>query len=425
MMILFIVPPYPNRVKEYLVLPSLEICILSQNLKNDGHDVKLIDMKIGALDLNDLYGVLPRITPDIVLIDDDPRTHCNSIKIVNILDEVYGKRIDIALRGEIASFIPEKVMRRNPRLDYVIRYDDDFAFINIIEAKKGNVEFSSIKNIGFRNGNDYIITKRMFNEYALDSLPMPDRKIYDISKYLLRDSETIVRSSRGCPSNCLFCIKSKYSKFSLFSMSRFCDEIEQLLDFGFTSFFFSDDTFAFSDRRLLEFAEEVERRNLKIKWTSNIRVKDISEFKIKLMKELGAYRVFIGIETANEDSSRIIGKNLYYNEILEKTSILHNYAMEFHASFILGNPGDTEKDIELTIDLVKSINPTLVTFNLLKVYPGLDLYEHPEKYGIIIGDEYWFEKDTWSQQVVASTKDLSVASLEKWSKRCLFEFIRI
>ena len=362
-----------------------------------------------------------------MVIDDDPRTHCNTVKMIPIIKEICNNKVKVALRGEIATFVPEKVMERNPKLDYIIRHDDDYALLKIIEAKQGNCEFSDINNIGYRINEEgkYKITERKYNDYPLDSLPMPDRKIYDIEKYLCRDSETIVRSSRGCPNNCLFCIKCKFSKFSKFSVERFCDEIEELLSYGFKSFFFSDDTFAFSDERLTQFANEVKRRKLKFKWTSNIRIKDINEYKIKLMKEIGAYRVFAGIETSNTNTSRIIGKNLVNEEVLEKTDILHKYGMEFHASFILGNPGDTEEDLQATVDLVKTIRPTLVTFNLLKAYPGTDLYANPDKYGIIIDYEYWYEKDTWSKKVVVCTKDLPAETLERWSRKCLFEFISI
>ena len=423
MNVLIIVPPYPNRVKEYLILPSLEVCVCSQILKDNGHEVEMIDMKIENISIHELYTLLPNYSPNIVLIDDDSRTHCNTKKILSIIHDIFKKKVEIVLRGEIATFVPESVMERNKQIDYVIRYDDDYALLNIINAEKDKEKLSEIKNIGYRLENGYKVTERECRKYSLDSLPMPDRRIYNISKYLYRDSETIVRSSRGCPSNCLFCTKSKFANFGTFSMSRFCDEIEELQKYRFKSFFFSDDTFAFSDNRLEEFANEIRKRNLRIKWTSNIRIKDINEYKIKLMKELGAYRVFVGIETANSKTSKLIGKNLQYNEILEKIEILHKYNMEFHASFILGNPGDTVDDIEETIKLVRRIKPTLVTFNLIKIYPGIDLYTDPEKYGIVLKDKYWYEKDAWSKEVVAATKDMSMEELEMMSKKCLFEFI--
>ena len=176
--------------------------------------------------------------------------------------------------------------------------------------------------------------------------------------------------------------------------------------------------------RLQEFEKEIEKRNLKLKWTSNIRIKDITDEKIKLMKKLGAYRVFVGIETINEDSSQVIGKKLKKDEILEKINILKKYDMQFHASFILGNPGDTEEDLERTIGFVKEIKPTLVTFNLIKVYPGLELYDYPEKYGIVMEDKYWFEKDEWTRKVTMGTKLLPPDILDKWSKKLLWEFIQ-
>lgn len=313
------------------------------------------------------------------------------------------------------------IMERNPELDFGLRYDDDYSLINYIN-NLNNPE--KVNNIVFRNNDRIVVTERKNRDYELDTLPMPYRKLYDIEKYLKRDSETIVRSSRGCPGNCLFCIKTRFENFQIFSMKRFVDEIEEMLNYGFKTFFFSDDTFAFSIQRLNDFAYEIKKRGLEIKWTSNIRIKDITEEKIKLMKELGAYRVFVGIETINKNSSNIIGKNLMKDEILEKLQILKDNDMQFHASFILGSPGDTEEDLEETIKFVKIIDPNIVTFNLIKIYPGLDLYNNPEKYKMIIPDKYWFEKDDWTHKVVMGTESLSPEKLEKWSRRMLFEFIK-
>ena len=422
MNVLVIVPNFPNRIKEYLVLPSLELCIMAQILKDNSHNIELIDMKINNYHLEDLDYLLPINAPDIILIDDIPETHCNSKKIIIMLRKKYGDKVKIGMRGELISFEPEMIMERNDSLDFGLRYDDDYALLNYIN----NVDnLNIVNNIVYRNFNGKIIvTERKINEYDLDSLPMPFRELYDLKKYLSRDSETIVRSSRGCPGNCLFCIKTKMEKFRAFSIKRFCDEIQQMQEVGFKTFFFSDDTFAFSMKRLLEFKEEIEKRKMKVKWTSNIRIKDITEEKIKLMKELGAYRVFVGIETINSNTSKTIGKNLLKEEILEKIQILKKYNVQFHASFILGNPDDTEKDLENTINFVKEIDPNIVTFNLIKIYPGLDLYKDPEKYGMILTDKYWFEKDEWTNKVVMGTKNLPPEKLEYWSRRMLFEFIK-
>lgn len=425
MKVLIIVPNFPNRVKEYLVLPSLELCIMSSILKLNNHDVSMIDMKINKYELDMLDDLLPKESPEIVIIDDIPETHCNTKVIIEKVRDKYKNNVKIGIRGELISFEPKMIMERNAGLDFGLRYDDDYSLLNYVNNFKDYDNLINVDNIVFRNKkNEIIITNSKRTRYNLDTLPMPDRQLYDIKKYLKRDSETIVRSSRGCPGNCLFCTKTRMESFRLFSIKRFCDEIEEMIGYGFKSFFFSDDTFAFSDVRLKEFAEEVKKRNLKFKWTSNIRIKDITDEKIKLMKELGAYRVFVGIETINSKTSDIIGKNIYVDEIEQKVSILKKYGMQFHASFILGNPEDTEEDLEETVKFVKKIEPNIVTFNLIKIYPGLDLYDNPEKYGMVMPDKYWFEKDEWSHKVVMGTKNLPPEKLEKWSRRMLFEFIK-
>lgn len=425
MNVTFVVPSYPNRIKEYLILPNLELTIMSRILKDAGHNVSMIDLKIDGLSNEYAIDKILKDEPDLICIDDIPETHCNTKIIINEVYKKSNRKIKICLMGELASFEPQMMFERNEGLDFLIRYDDDYALLNIINLleKNMNNKLSNVNNIGFRDGKNIIITKLQQNNYTLDSLPMPDRKIYDIDKYLKRDSETIVKSCRGCPGHCLFCIKTRMRKFKLFSMSRFCDEIQELQNYGFKTFFFADDTFAFSQERLNEFAEELKKRNMKVVWTSNIRIKDITEERIKLMKQLGAYRVFVGIESINEDTQDIINKKLKIEEIKSKIEILKKYNMQIHASFILGNPGDTEETLKNTIKFVKEIKPNIVTFNQIKVYPGLDLYDNPEKYGIILEDKYWFEKDEWSHKTVAGTNNLPPELIEKWSKRLLFEFI--
>lgn len=425
MKILFVVPPFPGRVDEYLILPSLELCINSAILKEVGHDVQMFDMKIDHITLENAENELIKreYNPDFILIDDTPEVHCVTKKMIVILRQLY-PHAQIAIRGEIATFEPEMVLQRNLELDFVIRYDDDYAFLKIInESHKSHPQYDKISNIAYRNNENIFVSFEEQRTYSLDSLPYPDRHLYNIEKYLKRDSETIVRSSRGCPGNCLFCIKTRFEKFGVFSIERFLNEIEQLQAMGFESFFFSDDTFAFSDSRLKEFADEVKRRKMRIRFTSNIRVKDINEYKIKTLKDIGAYRVFVGIETINSNTSSILNKNLNLQEIKKKLALLHQYGLEFHASFILGAPNDTEADLESTIKFVKEVKPTIVTFNMIKAYPGLPLYNNPSKYGIIMDDKYWFESDTWSHKCVIGTRLLPPDILAKWSNRLLLEFI--
>ena len=426
MNVLFVAPSFPGRVSEYLILPSLELCVMAAILKNDGHHVELYDMKIKHHTPEDARVYLQRMEsiPDFVVFDDSPEVHHTTRCVLPFVRDLF-PHAKIVLRGEIATFSPRDTLMRNEAVDFLLLHDDDYALQKVIDrmlAHKQDI-YSDVDHIAYRCKEQIVISNSKGRNYKLNDLPYPDRRLYDIEAYLRRDSETIVRSSRGCPGHCQFCIKTRMEPFGVFSVERFVDEIVELQQMGFESFFFSDDTFAFSDSRLAEFAAELDRRQMTVKFTSNLRIADVNEYKISTLKRLGAYRVFLGIETVNPQTSKSIHKNIAPDIIREKIRILKKYNMEFHASFIIGAPGDCEEDLLETIAFVKEIQPTIVTFNMLKVYPGLPYYNDPESYHIIMPDPYWYESDLWTEKCVMGTTELPPETIEKWSRRMLFEFI--
>ena len=128
MRILLVVPPYPNRVCEYLILPSLELCVISSILKKEGHVVKLLDMKIDNMSIEEGISRCKAFAPEFILIDDEPKIHCNTIEFIDRYRSSDDRNVPICLRGEIPSFIPQTVLDRHPNINYIIRFDDDFAY---------------------------------------------------------------------------------------------------------------------------------------------------------------------------------------------------------------------------------------------------------------------------------------------------------
>lgn len=424
MKVLFIIPNYPENIRNYIILPSLELTVMASVLKNNGHDCSLIDMKIDNMEVSELQNIIHNYNYDVVIVESIVQDHCEALKTIDEIRRL-DKNVPIILRGEICSFLPAECLDHNKNIDYIMRFENEKTVIELLECIEGKRAISSIHNIAYRekDSNKVIITDLERPIENLDELPLPNRKLYDLSKYYKRSKETIVRSSRGCPGNCKFCNKTKLAPFRRFSIIRFCDEIEELISYGFNQFFISDDTFAYSDERFDEFYREIKKRKLNIRFTSNLRIIDINDEKIKKMKEVGAYRVFVGIETINTNSSKKINKNITSEFIIDKVNILKKYNMEYHASFIVGNPGDTIDDLKETSKFIQVIDPTLVSFNQLKPMPGTDIYEHPDKYDVIMKDRYWFEKDDWTRGCICSTKNLSAEMIDDWKNKLMFSFI--
>lgn len=279
-------------------------------------------------------------------------------------------------------------------------------------------------NLYFRGDDNSIKKTNMLDlSYLWNTLPSPDRTIHDIEKYYSWSPEAILRSSMGCLGNCAFCSKTKFYPFRTKTMTRFFDEIEELMRLGFKRFFFSDETFAFSDQRLIAFQDEYDKRKLRFDYTSNIRISDINEFKLSILKNTGAYRVFTGVETLDAENSKIINKSNTFTKIKNAIDLIKKYDIEVHVSFILGCPGDTVETYKYTEEMIHLLNPTMVSFNMLQPMPGTDIYTNPNKYGILMEDRFWFERDDWTKEPVSYTRELSKNDILYWKKRLNKSFV--
>ena len=187
MNVLFVVPNYPGRVSEYLILPSIELCIISSILKQNNVNVNMIDMRIDNISVENLDNILKNYNPNLILIDDIPEVHCNSVRIIDKLRKFYGKKIKIGIRGEIASFDPLMVMQRNINLDFILRYNYDYSFLNYINNYSDIEKLKKINNIVFRYNNEIIINDiiymRVGNMIKIDNLKLSKENKDILSEY--------------------------------------------------------------------------------------------------------------------------------------------------------------------------------------------------------------------------------------------------
>lgn len=415
--VLFIHPRNYGISQRYLKLPSLELCDMAGVLRECGYTYKLLDGNIEDLSVDECISIVGENEFKIALIYSSELNHINAIKIAKTLKELNPEKL-IGMNGMLSTFIYDRIIKQT-NIDFVILHNGTYVLKDILDINCNIDDFDKVSNISFIKDNQ--IVKNNIEYEELKALPSADRELYSLGKYYKLQPEAIVRSSWGCPSKCAFCNKNVYSKFRIKDMQQFFDEIDVLLNYGYESFFFSDDTFAFSQKRLDEFYDYYTKGKYNFKWTSNLRVSDITTELISKMKMCGAYRVFVGIETVSAKSNTMVNKLQNVTNLIDKINILKECNIEFHASFIVGNPGDTKDDIENTIKFVKQIKPTLATFNKIKLFPGTPIFEIPEKYGIKYIDKYWFENPEWTEKQMVYTNELSCEDIDFYAKKMMVE----
>jgi radical SAM superfamily enzyme YgiQ (UPF0313 family) len=92
------------------------------------------------------------------------------------------------------------------------------------------------------------------------------------------------------------------------------------------------------------------------------------------MQEVGCVQVDIGVESGSDKVLKSMRKSTNRKMIIEAFDIIRATGMRTLATFMLGNPDETQADIDQTYDLIKRIKPNYVAFSFTTPFPGTDLH---------------------------------------------------
>lgn len=335
----------------------------------------------------------------------------------------------IVMTGAHVTFRDIETMENNPEIDFVVRYEPEIVLLNLIKTLNDSGDLNRVKGITYRENKEIIKNPDEKPIVDLDSLPFPARHLFPIKEYLKKDKETIVQSARGCTNRCLFCQSSSMDRCLRFrNIDKVIEEIKEVLSLGFDSIFFSDLDFGVKKERVTEFSKKIIDQGIKLKWSCNIRADRLIDSvdtreMLRLMRDSGCYRVFVGFESFSPEILNNIHKMVSPNMLKDSAKILKEYNIALHASFLFGLPGDTEETIKNTVKVAKEINPQMISFNLLTPFPGTALGDEPEKYGIVIDDKQWYSNKFYNERNVSGNTTLTRERLEQLAKWAYGEFL--
>jgi len=383
MKILLISPKGSNiYAKMEVGLPPLGIAYLAAVIREKGHEVQLIDRSIkqGKLVPEDFAPY------DLVGISADTPRYPEAVEIATIAKKA-GKRV--VMGGYHVTFLDKEALETGV-VDIVVRGEAEEIMVNMLDALEQGSDLSKVKGLTFIQDGRLVRTPVAPPPRNLDAMPFPARDLLPMDKYSSMMAGlpiTNLITSRGCPFNCYFCSSSKFGglKWRYRSAKSIADEMEILYhDYGYRAFAFMDDNFTLSKRRVMEFADELERRKMNdiIWWCfSRIDILIRNEDMVKRMAEVGAFQIFLGLESHSEQTLDDYGKNVGNKEQDQAIELLHKYGISIHGSFIVGDINETKEMALQTARWVQKINPRVVQFSVLTPYPGTALYNDVEREG--------------------------------------------
>ncbi|MBU4369282.1 B12-binding domain-containing radical SAM protein [Patescibacteria group bacterium] len=293
-------------------------------------------------------------------------------------------------KGHISS-IPECL---DKNMDIGIIGEGEQTFSEIVEMfiKKEFTQenLKKIKGIIFHSENNLIQTQARPLISDLDSIPFPDRALLNIKK----GDNFYMFTSRGCPYKCRFCFSSRFwGKVRFHSAKYVVDEIKYLIDhYKPLRITFCDDLFIADIKRLREIVELIKEQKFykKVKFTISARANLINDNSVKLIKEMGADIVCLGLESGNETVLKFLKDDLAnMQDNIAAIKYLKKYNLQVSASFIIGSPSETREQILETLDFIKKSKLDLFEINVLLPLPGTPIWEDALQKGLVSVDMDW------------------------------------
>jgi anaerobic magnesium-protoporphyrin IX monomethyl ester cyclase len=399
--VMLVYPYFYTGIKKDQLFPPLGLAMLSAMLKRGGAEVMVLDCTFLTFDeaLRRAESFKPSITGVYVMTT----LANNALRIIEKLKEVnpeslyaaggplptlYYERFagyfDYVFRGEAAKSFPDFCR------DYLAASDTE-RFLKSIEPELyPGIYGKETVNLGS-------IAEHLTKE-EIDACPKPDRSGFDHKKYQELSSEfsgkktASIMMTYGCPFSCDFCSKPVFgSQVRYRSLDSVFEEIRDIISYGYDSLWIADDLFTCDERFLNEFCKRLLSEGLKISWSCLSRVDTITDETARSMKIAGCSKVYLGIESGNDEVLEIMNKKIDLKKVVKGVGIFKSNGIKCAGFFIVGYPGETLKTIEETFSFALSLGLDEISFNVPYPLPGSKLFERVSD---VSEDDWNFENET-------------------------------
>ena len=364
-------------------LPPLGLAYVGAALEKAGFQVEILDNYLLKKSIDEVKVTIKRLRPEIVGITCGSATYQRCIETAHAVKEADPK-CKVVVGGWHASYMPETLLDHS-EVDYVVVGEGEQAMTELTTLiTGGNLKSPiTIPGVAYRHrGQITKNTPRFIGD--LDQVPFPARHLLPMNMYGRRieflnvEPVDIMSVTRGCPYHCAWCdVETLWGKqFRSFSPKRTFEEVEHLVrKYGSKGVYFISDNFTIRKRHTLELCELIKKERIDIEWACDTRVDLLSRELLKRMKEAGCKTIWFSIESGSPPILEKLNKNITLKQATDAFRLCREIGIQVACSFMLGIPGETVRDMEMSLKFAKKLDPDWCRFNTYVAYPGSALYE--------------------------------------------------
>ena len=419
---LFATPKYVNSGEFYDFY--LGIAYVSSYLRMKGFNVFCLNTNhYDEIIEEQLSKIIKRENID-VLCTGGMSFHYNSIvKILETAKKIKPDIINVVGGAIVVSDI--QMAMENLLIDYGIIGEGEETLAELAEVLCNDGDVSKVKDIVYYD-DDYNmkITEKKTTNIDLNTLPIPDYEAFEYGTYVKMFSTAddiyfslfddvkaaYISLSRSCPYKCTFCYHPLGKKYRQKSLDNVFKEIDYLVEtYGINTIVIIDELFASSRQRVIDFAKRIKLYN--IRWEPQLRVTDVDEELLSILKDAGVYCISYGIESANDIILKSMKKKTTVAQINKALELTRKAKIAIQGNIILGDPEETYKTATDSVNWCNKNGKFGINLNMIFAIPDSEVYQYALKSGII-KDKVQFMKDGFP--VINLSKHLTDEEFEKF-----------
>jgi len=357
---------------------------ISGLLKENGHDCSLVIVSESKNYLQDIANY----QPDLIAFSTMTGPHKWVLETAITIKQYFNQ--PIVLGGAHPTFFPEII--HEPAVDIICRGEGEYSVLDLANNLDSSQDISNIKNLWVKkNGHVFKNDLRPLVE-NLDSLPFPDRALYDDCEILRSVPAMKFLTGRGCPYRCAFCFNHKFNQLyqglgrivRKRGIGSLVDEIKQTSKiYNLELIRFPDDTFTSNSDWLVEFLPRY-KNEINLPYTGLARANELDAHVVKALKESGCLNVYFGVETGNEYlRNKILRKGLSNKQLIRAAQLLRKYRVRFGTYNMFGLPKETLQLAFETIELNRKLRPNYTINNIFQPYPRTEISDYAAEQGCL------------------------------------------
>lgn len=368
---------------EKQVDPPLGILHLATLAKNQ-HEVRIFDGQLFSNTPQRMAQEVLDWEPDVVGFSVNYSTVAQNSRKMAELIHSEGPNISIIFGGNYATFNWENLINLS-YVNYIVLHEAELSFMQLLTHISNQAVPLPSGTISKGLNGSYQV--RPFDKYVsnLDDLDFCDYDLFDDSvKYV----KSIV-TSRGCPFSCIYCsTKAMWGKWRCRSASNVTTEMLMLADkYSSNQIFFADDNFLVQKQRALDICDILKVNGGHLLWGFSTRIELISEKIIPILARSDCGAIFFGVESGSPQVLNKMERHYTPDEVVKIIQLCADNGITCTASFIVGLPWESERDVKATFDLMKKVPTHRVLLNIFSPLLGTPSLNNPEKFGISFLDQ--------------------------------------